>query len=437
MMLTVTVAGSIWLFMHLRFHGLFSFMRMEEMLYPFDEKGGMPANVMLRLANWLTQFYIDPMLAVLIPTVALVLLGIIGWLWLRTLSRRCITAIALAFIPVMAVLPWTLSDNFPVDATVTEAWTSWAVGMSVATALALIMRLKPISRYDIFIAPIAFAAVIAWAYAGLPDPDEKMPQLRKEQIATLERLGRWQQLEAMLTQSKPQDNQELTYLNLALAEQGKLADTMFRHEQHGVEGIFCQDDGSYNICVMFSDLFYLTGYLSRAEGNAMDAKQIGVPRHLRRLVEIHTLRGEHSLADKYLDVLSRLRNHRQWAEDMRAGKVRLTVPIHADSLHLTSTTKTLDVWATQLTAPHPNRAAAEYLGAVYLLDRDLHSFRSFYLAWQANKALGRMPRHFQEAAAIIARNDAAFKALAHIDDEILNGYTSPGTYWEYYNATSI
>lgn len=432
-MLPVTVAGSIWLFMHLRFYGLFSFMRMEEMLYPFDEWGEMPGNVLVRFGNWLTQLYIDPTLAVLIPTMALVLIGIIGWLWLRMISRRSITAIALTIVPVVAAMPWTLSDNFPVDVTVGAAWAAWAKGMLFATVVAIAIRMRRIARYDIYVAIVAFIAVTAWTYASLPDQKAMMPQLRKEQIATLERLGRWEQLEAMLTQSKPQDMQELTYLNLALAEQGKLGDTMFRHEQHGAEGIVCEDDGSYNICVMFSDLFYLTGYLSRAEGNAMDAKEIGIPRHLRRLAEIHTLRGERRLADKYLDVLSRLRNHRQWAEDMRAGRTPLTVPIHADRQLLTSLSKTMDVWATQLTAVNPNRAAAEYLGAVYLLDKDLQSFRDFYLAWQRNKALGRMPRHFQEAAAIIAHEDDDFKAMARIDDEVMRGYATAGTYWEYYN----
>lgn len=499
LMLAVFVAGSFWMFFHLRFYGLFTFMGQEERLFPFDEKGCMPINPVECLGNWLTHFYLNPTMAVMIPTVSLALLLVTTWYWLRHISGKSITVIALAIIPVMVMLPWLLTDNCPLYAVltlviimlaacinnwlgmacmilavghhlyanpsslsfalqspevlasqtysspaITAAWSSWIVAMLFVTTGALLLRIKQISKFDKWMAPIAIVAVLAWSYTTLPDSETQMPKLRKDQMATLERLGRWQQLEALLTQTKPQDMVELTYLNLALAQQGKLGDTMFQHAQHGAEGIYCQDNGSYQVNALYSDIFYLTGYLSRAEGHAMDAKQIGMPRHLRRLAEIHTIRGEKRLADKYLNVLSRLSNHSQWVDEMRQGKVELPVAINGDSLLLTSMSKTMDVWASQLTVETPNRAAAEYLGAIYLLDKDLQSFKTFYLAWQNNKALGKMPRHFDEAAAIIASHDSAFATKANIDKQILSQFASiesqhapSGTYWNYYESLSI
>ena len=494
MALAAIIAGGVWLFRHLHYFGLFTFMSQEEYLFPFDEMGNLPANPVEQAGNWLTQLYINPILAVLIPTVSLVLLGTLTWWWLRRVSRKSITAIPLAIVPVMVLLPWMLMENCPLHAILTvlivmlvaclntwagvvaliiaaacffyenpasisyafessealadqiysspiisAAWTHWLCSMLMVTALALLLRVKRVSRYDLAVCPVALVAAILWASTGLPSREDAAPELRKMQIATLQRLENWQQIETMLTQSPPQDVIELTYLNLALAEQGKLGDTMFQHEQHGYEGLFCQNNGTYRLNVLFSDIFYLTGYLGRAEGNAMDAKRIGMPRQLRRLVEIHTLRGEAKLADKYLNVLSRLRNHSQWADDMRNGRITLPVPIEDGNLALTSMVDIMDVWASQLTASRPNRTAAEYLGAIYLLDKDLHKFASFYLAWQQNEALGTMPRHFDEAAAIIASHDSDFASAAHIApevqrqfDAISQGSVPAGTYWEYF-----
>lgn len=495
MVLSAIAAGSIWLFLHLRYFGLFMFMGQEEFLYPFDEKGNLPINPIERLGDWLTQLYINPMMAVLIPTVTLMLLFVCTWWWLRRISGKSITSVALAIVPIALMLPWVLTANNPLYSsitlmiimaaacintwvgmgclllafgyhlctnssslpfafqspetlagqtysapTITAAWTTWFIAMLIITAIALLMRRKQIARYDTWIAPAMLLTAIAWTYTTLPDSEAVAPKLRKDQLATLERLGRWEQLEALLAQTKPQDMVELTYLNLALAEQGKLGDTMFKYEQHGAEGVFCNNDGSYQLNALFSDLFYLTGYLGRAEGNAMDGKQIGMPRHLRRLVEIHTIRNERKLADKYLNVLSQLRNHKQWADDIRKDKISLTTPIMEDSMMLTSMAKTMDLWASQLKDSIPNRAAAEYLGAIYLLDKDMTNFSDFYLAWQKNPALGKMPRHFDEAAAIIAAKDTDFAAKAHISQEILNQYRAitdnnapNGTYWSYYN----
>ena len=221
----------------------------------------------------------------------------------------------------------------------------------------------------------------------------------------------------------------LNYLNLALAQKGKLADELFAFDQRGAKSLVLPWNQSLLMTKMLCDIHFTIGDLGMVESYAMDAitqsKRGGSARMMQRLVQINLIRGEKVLARKYLKLLETAPFYRDWAKqysvylenpekmqenpDLR-GKC---IPEEKrDQLYSLMTTDSL--W----TVHPPKSIGWEYLGCYYLLDKKLEKFHSF----ARTSGVKELPRHFQEAWLMLDKSPADSSYVPVIAPEIEKRY---------------
>ena len=164
----------------------------------------------------------------------------------------------------------------------------------------------------------------------------------------------------------------------------------------------------------------MIGDISLSEGYAMEgltlAKRGGSPRILQRLVKISLIRKDWALANKYLGILGRLPNYRQWAKQYTSyihhperieqdGELAMKTRAIFQPDNLLCLIDLDSLWTGHFSEPGVNRLAWEYLGCSYLLAKKMEKFKAYLL--RANTFLQghSLPVHFQEAALVLAVKD--------------------------------
>ena len=180
------------------------------------------------------------------------------------------------------------------------------------------------------------------------------------------------------------------------------------------------------------------------------------------------IRPNDAVAYKYLNILSRTRNHREWADDMIKC-------IEADSipdqyLIWRSRTAQTDHFFAQgdirsslsiLAQESPyNKVAIDYLLCSYLLDKNINSFIESYERFYLGKLdqIVKVPDIYQEALLINVNSNESFRETVekyHISQEIASKFIrlmevrsrsenphvlteeAAGTYWNYIMAVSL
>ena len=221
----------------------------------------------------------------------------------------------------------------------------------------------------------------------------------------------------------------LNYLNLALAQKGKLADELFVFDQRGAKSLVLPWNQSLLMTKMLCDIHFTIGDLGMAESYAMDAmaqaKRGGSAWMLRRLAQISLLRGEWEVARKYIRLLAEMPLYRDWARKAESyighpERMENDPELRGKTLPPTRTDQLFGLMTTEaLWSSHPAGSIGwEYLGCHYLLAKDLPGFRAFIEASGARE----LPRHFQEAWLIA--NDTPDSSALHpaIRPEIARRY---------------
>ena len=202
------------------------------------------------------------------------------------------------------------------------------------------------------------------------------------------------------------------YHNLALAHQGRLADSLMHHYAPFERALFLPVDehGSYQLFLAAGEAWWAVGDLTMAEHATM-LGLIFSPRHtgsraLRRLAEINIAQGDSAAADKYLRILRTLPQHRQWALRQAQRLPGIELRDGRDTLRLSlqyqrSLRNVLD--------NNPaNLLAHEYLLCLDLLYKDLASFRADV------ERYGYTPsRLYEEAILILMANDEELRDTWH------------------------
>jgi hypothetical protein len=205
------------------------------------------------------------------------------------------------------------------------------------------------------------------------------------------------------------------YLNMALAEEGLLADSLFREPCVDIQTIYVRSDKTPYVGALLSDIYFSMGHIALAQRYAFEANE-GMnntsPRMLRRLVQTNLIFGAYAVAEKYLDVLDRIplqqswvKAHRRFLHDEAAllgdqllgAKRRCLFPDNrfAGSLGLDDDLR-------QILLSNPShRPTVLYLGCLYLLSKDLPRFQQTLDTFYGTEALpkGYLPVAFQEAVA--------------------------------------
>ena len=273
----------------------------------------------------------------------------------------------------------------------------WRAGISCIVQLAMI------------------GAVLWW---GMPKySDAKTLRLKK-----LDYFARTEQWDKTIEECKGKLTNFLymCHLNMALANKGELSDKMFNFDQRGPQGLLVQWNKSENISCMLSDIYFTMGATASSQEMAFEgyvsAMEDGNPRMLKRLVQTNLIYGTYPVAEKYISILEKTYAYRDWAQSQRKylynDEVVESDPILGTRRRMLPDRNSLAMikglagdLALFLEKGPANSAALQYLGAMYLLAKDLEGFKALVEKYYGTEFLPVLPVHFQEAVIVMSEKE--------------------------------
>lgn len=266
------------------------------------------------------------------------------------------------------------------------------------------------------IAQLAMIAAVLWW--GMPKySDAKTLRLKK-----LDYFARTEQWDKTIEECKGKLTNFLymCHLNMALANKGELSDKMFNFDQRGPQGLLVQWNKSENISCLLSDIYFTMGATASSQEMAFEgyvsAMEDGNPRMLKRLVQTNLIYGTYPIAEKYISILERTYAYRDWAQSQRKflyndevvesdpvlGIRRRMLPGRNSLAMINGLTGDLELFLEKGPA---NSAALQYLGAMYLLAKDLEGFKAMVEKYYGTEFLPVLPVHFQEAVIVMSEKE--------------------------------
>ena len=263
------------------------------------------------------------------------------------------------------------------------------------------------------IAQLAMIAAVLWW--GMPKySDAKTLKLKK-----LDYFARTEQWDKTIEECKGKLTNFLymCHLNMALANKGELSDKMFNFDQRGPQGLLVQWNKSENISCMLSDIYFTMGATASSQEMAFEgyvsAMEDGNPRMLKRLVQTNLIYGTYPVAEKYISILEKTYAYRDWAQSQRKylynDEVVESDPILGTRRRMLPDRNSLAMikglagdLALFLEKGPANSAALQYLGAMYLLAKDLEGFKALVEKYYGTEFLPVLPVHFQEAVIVMS-----------------------------------
>ena len=212
----------------------------------------------------------------------------------------------------------------------------------------------------------------------------------------------------------------LNSYNLALAQKGILADSMFTVQQAGPYSLLVETNNTQLVCDLLSQAALSMGDVATAQKLSyvacLASKTSVNPRQLQRMVITHLVSGEYNVAQKYLSLLHRSLFYSDWALQYSAY---LNHPDRINSnpqlkelkqgmrskSHLVTPTSLRKNLESTLMANPSSVCGLHYLGCYYLLSKDMNSMAQLLDNYARSGMLKPMPRHFQEAVCMIYEND--------------------------------
>lgn len=324
------------------------------------------------------------------------------------------------------------------DSYIYYVWIRFTILLLILFATTFLLKFFPQEKRSvrIVIASCLWGALFCFSGFCLPGLLE-VRNSRMNELSILEQKKDWDMIIREHSKKETMDYVSLNYLNMALAQKGILGDRLFHYDQKGPQSLLASWDRTYYMSCLLSDIHYMIGDISLSEGYAMEgltlAKRGGSPRILQRLVKISLIRKDWALADKYLSILGRLPNYRQWAkqytsyiyhperveqdEELAMKMIPIFQPdnllclIDLDSL-----------WTGHFSEPGVNRLAWEYLGCSYLLAKKMEKFKTYLLCANTFLQGHPLPVHFQEAALVLAVKDLSVLNMVSVYPEIVQRY---------------
>jgi hypothetical protein len=227
----------------------------------------------------------------------------------------------------------------------------------------------------------------------------------------------------------------MNYLNLALAHQNVLADSLFSFDQGEPTALMVQYNDSPQIGHLMSDIFFSAGNVAGAQRMAFE-KSVTDPNHrsLKRLVETHLIYGDDLVAEKYISLLEQTLFYRRWAADHRRflndsaavsadpvlGGLRRCLPSKSKISGL-DILSVADLEAIAVANPS-KKTAIEYLGCLYLLNESYDLFRAMIEKYYKTEVLPTLPRSFREAIILYSEQNEAYCKQYGVEDEMLQRF---------------
>ena len=293
------------------------------------------------------------------------------------------------------------------------------------------------------IAQLAMIAAVLWW--GMPKySDAKTLKLKK-----LDYFARTEQWDKTIEECKGKLTNFLymCHLNMALANKGELSDKMFNFDQRGPQGLLVQWNKSENISCMLSDIYFTMGATASSQEMAFEgyehpeivAKYVsaifdGNPRMLKRLVQTNLIYGTYPVAEKYISILEKTYAYRDWAQSQRKylynDEVVESDPILGTRRRMLPDRNSLAMikglagdLALFLEKGPANSAALQYLGAMYLLAKDLEGFKALVEKYYGTEFLPVLPVHFQEAVIVMSEKEPDYWKRFNVSETIVARFT--------------
>lgn len=284
------------------------------------------------------------------------------------------------------------------------------------------------------IAQLAMIAAVLWW--GMPKySDAKTLKLKK-----LDYFARTEQWDKTIEECKGKLTNFLymCHLNMALANKGELSDKMFNFDQRGPQGLLVQWNKSENISCMLSDIYFTMGATASSQEMAFEgyvsAMEDGNPRMLKRLVQTNLIYGTYPVAKKYISILEKTYAYRDWAQSQRKylynDEVVESDPILGTRRRMLPDRNSLAMikglagdLALFLEKGPANSAALQYLGAMYLLAKDLEGFKALVEKYYGTEFLPVLPVHFQEAVIVMSEKEPDYWKRFNVSETIVARFT--------------
>ena len=284
------------------------------------------------------------------------------------------------------------------------------------------------------IAQLAMIAADLWW--GMPKySDAKTLKLKK-----LDYFARTEQWDKTIEECKGKLTNFLymCHLNMALANKGELSDKMFNFDQRGPQGLLVQWNKSENISCMLSDIYFTMGATASSQEMAFEgyvsAMEDGNPRMLKRLVQTNLIYGTYPVAEKYISILEKTYAYRDWAQSQRKylynDEVVESDPILGTRRRMLPDRNSLAMikglagdLALFLEKGPANSAALQYLGAMYLLAKDLEGFKALVEKYYGTEFLPVLPVHFQEAVIVMSEKEPDYWKRFNVSETIVARFT--------------
>lgn len=284
------------------------------------------------------------------------------------------------------------------------------------------------------IAQLAMIAAVLWW--GMPKySDAKTLKLKK-----LDYFARTEQWDKTIEECKGKLTNFLymCHLNMALANKGELSDKMFNFDQRGPQGLLVQWNKSENISCMLSDIYFTMGAIASSQEMAFEgyvsAMEDGNLRMLKRLVQTNLIYGTYPVAEKYISILEKTYAYRDWAQSQRKylynDEVVESDPILGTRRRMLPDRNSLAMikglagdLALFLEKGPANSAALQYLGAMYLLAKDLEGFKALVEKYYGTEFLPVLPVHFQEAVIVMSEKEPDYWKRFNVSETIVARFT--------------
>ena len=266
------------------------------------------------------------------------------------------------------------------------------------------------------------------------------------------------------------------YLNLALAMKGQLTEDLFKYDQRGVTSLTFMSQGG-NVDVRLAHIMFAMGNMAAAQDisfNILNSLTGYCPNMLKMNSQIELMRGNYTVADKYLSMLEKSLRYRKWAKDQRRflwndsaveadpvlGTGRMDFP-KEDGFAMFS--NPLEELMRVVEANPSDKKAMEYALSFLLLAKDMDGLVRFVDRYWGAPALQQLPEAAQEALIFYSEYSRNIGSIEPISLEwclyhgvtestarrfqafqqasLQNGGKSPsgykGTFWNYLLYTEI
>lgn len=278
----------------------------------------------------------------------------------------------------------------------------------------------------------AIAGIAAW---GLP----KYMDTKSAYLKELNYLTRTKQWDKIIDgyEKKTTTYLNLCYLNMALAEKGELAERMFSFDQRNKNGLMVPRNRSASISSLLSDIQFTVGNIAVSQQMAFENNVMGTgnnPYMLQRLVQTNLIYGAYPVAEKYIDILDRSLFYRGWARDHRRFLYNDQAVDNDPLLGLKRRNLVTDNYLShpldrerdffRMAESGPgNSTAAEYIGAAYLLDKNLSGFREFVEKYYGTELMPVLPKSYQEAVLLAYEKEPGSPERFQIPQEVVKRFS--------------